>query len=492
MAINEQELNSVEHFVQNELENIIRDRCTRMGSKFNESEKEFLFGLYAGSVKDFKFLRGEKIQILGLCEVLQKIFAEKEKEEFSRHFEPPDDFTIDKGRTFYFSFGLFYGKLPSKQINKPNTDEMEAILLKKAENVFRSYDFKKCHEITKDIVKVIYEEDTIRGEIVCIFCQRTDKMHKIQYDKAGKWNFSNFKKHLAVHENKGKVRNQRSVSGNLDDLQSTHNSIEKCPKKSALHLANELNRCDELNIMEMPIVLEEFGFFYDDKTGDVPESSSIISVLFEQFENQNRQLIDSSLHSHEPKNLLEIKIDNQIMNINIAEIFKDGNCMFAAVMHQLEHFGINSVRHMKSTAELRTKVVSYITEHFDAYRHVLQLRLKCDSEKIDETGKHFLANVLSNNGSWGGSESLIAISTMFNINILVFNEGGSVSFSNGFKPEYNRCIFLAYRKNNKQSGNTHDHYDSIYKIDKQLLFKIATDLGGKMEQVNRLGHIIDI
>lgn len=401
----------------------------------------------------------------------------------------PDDFTIDRSGTFNFSFGVFYGQIPSKHIKNSNTDEKEAILLEKAENVFRLYDLKMYHEISKDIVKVIYQDTSILW-VACIFCPSTEKKHTIQFDKAGKWNFSNFKKHIQVHLNKEKVQNQQSLSGNLDDLQREPNSIEKHLQKSAPQSANELNRYDEMGIMEMPIVLEDFGIYYEDQPGDTLKSSSMISVLFELFESQNRQLIDSSLHSHDPENLLEIKIDNQIMNIKIAKIDRDGNCMFAAVMHQLEYSDINSALHKKSTAELRAKVVSYIMEHFDAYRHVLQVRLKFPSEFIDEKGKHFLANELSSNGTWGGSESLIAMSEMFNINILVFNEGGSFSFSNVFKPEYNRCIFLAYRKSSKQSGNTHDHYDSIYKIDEQLLFGIASDLGGKMEQVNRLSHVI--
>lgn len=105
MNLTENDIVCIEEFVQNELEQRILDRCTRLGSELDENEKESFFGIFAGSTKDFKFLRGERIQILGLAESLRNMFDEKGKEQFSKHFEVPENYKIDKNGTHNFSFG---------------------------------------------------------------------------------------------------------------------------------------------------------------------------------------------------------------------------------------------------------------------------------------------------------------------------------------------------------------------------------------------------
>lgn len=112
----ENEIVCVEEFVRNELEPRMLDRCTRLGTELNANELECFFGIYAGSIKDFKFLRGERIQILGLGESLRTMLTEKGKEEFVKHFEVPDNFIIEKSGTYNFSFGWFYGQKPRKRV----------------------------------------------------------------------------------------------------------------------------------------------------------------------------------------------------------------------------------------------------------------------------------------------------------------------------------------------------------------------------------------
>lgn len=122
-------------------------------------------------------------------------------------------------------------------------------------------------------------------------------------------------------------------------------------------------------------------------------------------------------------------------------------------------------------------MVNHIETNFDAYKHALQQRLNCKEEEIDKLGKEFLANDLTANGIWGGSESLLAITEIFGTNILIFNENGPFYFAAGFKAS----IFLAYRERIKSNGEKeYYHYDSICEIGTDLLFKCATDSGGKM------------
>lgn len=129
----ENDIVCIEEFVQNELEQRILDRCARLGAELDENEKESFFGIYAGSIRDFKFLRGERIQILGLAESLRTMFNEKGKEQFSKHFEVPHNFKINKSGTHNFSFGWFYGKIPRKCVHKSilNIDHLRANLVMK-------------------------------------------------------------------------------------------------------------------------------------------------------------------------------------------------------------------------------------------------------------------------------------------------------------------------------------------------------------------------
>lgn len=70
MNIGDEDISYVEKFVQNELEQLLLDRCVRLGTVLDDNEKECVFGIYAGNIKEFKFLRGERNQILGIAGIL--------------------------------------------------------------------------------------------------------------------------------------------------------------------------------------------------------------------------------------------------------------------------------------------------------------------------------------------------------------------------------------------------------------------------------------
>lgn len=482
MNLTEDDIVHIEEFVQKELEQRMLDRCLRLGTHLDAIEMESFFGIYAGSITEFKFLRGERIQILGLAESLRAKFAELGKERFSKHFEVPTNFKFDKNGTHDFSFGLFYGLKPRKRVAKMvlNADQMKAQLFFKVQSFYQSFELIKNREFTEKMIQIVDLGTSVRADVKCIFCKKADNKHAIQFDKTSGWNLSNFRKHVKNHQKKTKNEKEEPDQNRLESQfgeQSTTNSnmTQLVPKTTETR--NEPKQM--IDIMDMPIVLEEYGIHFEQ------DNRSLTSLMYEQFSTQNLKLIEATMVNNEPKKFMVLIIENRRFTVNVSQIDPDGNCLFAAVTHQLEYAKIKSKSHIDRTAAVRKQVVNHIEAHFDAYKHVIQLRLNCEEKEIAKLGKEFLTDVLSANGTWGASESLLAMVEIFGINILVFNENGPFYFSSGFKPENKRCIFLAYRERfNEKGEKEYYHYDSVCEIETELLFKCAFDLGGKMGTKN--------
>lgn len=467
MRITAADIDSVENFVKNELEQRLKERCTQLGTIMQQNEIEFMFGIYASSPTEFKFLPGERQQILAIAEELQKMYAARGKDEFIKNFDVPTDFQIDKSGTNVFSFGCFFGNKPRKLISKTaqSKTEMHLQLLSKLTTFFRSYELEPKQPITTDIVTLVQLENGWRADVYCVFCPLSvdnsegRKKHCIQCDKTGRWNFSNFKKHMKIH---------------------TATKTEKENVAEASKVENSVADISECTLMETPIVLEEFGFYLEDETALTTNDK-----LYRQFSAQNELLLAATLQNGEHKKFMPLEIDKRCMNINTVDIDADGNCLFSAVIHQLQFVKINSDHHKTQTVALRNQVVSHINNHFDSHKQALKQRLNCKLEEVDELGRKFVSEKLSKNGFWAGTETLIAISNIFEVNILVFEEKGPFYFATCYKSDYNRTIFLAYRRFGTRSNEKKElecnHYDSVCGVDENLLYKCVTDLGTKID-----------
>lgn len=157
MKITEDDITYIENFVKTELELRTLERCAQLGTVLEGNEKEFLFGMYASSIGEFKFLQGESYQILSIVEALQMMYAEKGMDKFAEHFEPPIDFKMDKHETNVFSFGWFYGSKPRKRVHISvlGAQEIQTQLLPKLTQFFHSFKMKPIQPITKDIITIV-------------------------------------------------------------------------------------------------------------------------------------------------------------------------------------------------------------------------------------------------------------------------------------------------------------------------------------------------
>lgn len=375
-------------------------------------------------------------------------------------------------------------------------DNLKANLFTKLTETFQSFALNQIQPITDDIVQVVDLGNGIRGDVVCVLCSKTEKKHSIQYDKTGKWNLANFRKHLKLHVKKEKEeknnKGTEKLVTSMEVLQSTPKiKIEQStPPNIAFEQPKEFSAIDESAIMDMPIYLEDFGIHFEEASAI--QKPSTTNTLYAQFSNQNLRLIKATLINSETKKIMVLKVNNLCMNVNIVGIEADGNCMFGAAIHQLECVKVNSQEHIERTVQLCKQVVNHIETNFEAYKHVIQLRIQYGDDKVDELGKNFLADNLSSNGFWGDSESLMAISDIFDVNILVFRENGPFYFATGFNAEKDRTIFLAYRQLQNGKGElNYNHYESVCEISPELLFKCASELGVKMEKTELLNEYLN-
>lgn len=475
--LQENDIVSIENFVQKELEKKVLDKCKRLGTTLHENEKDYLFGIYADNVKEFKFVPGERTQILGAVESLREIFTETEKRDFIEHFAVPRNFKIDKNGTNFFSFGWFYGKKTLECVE--HTNEMEQNFLVKLKAFFGSFDLETSQLVTEDTFKIVQLKSTVRADVVCIFCNKdsgdsaNQRPHAVQYNKKS-WNFSNLKKHVRL------FHVVEEIGSSSVDSHGTTKSVNKKSKPMTSDSESDVV-LNALKSSETPINLEDFGFYMDEGCF---EKKTTTNALLAQFSAQNERLAETIQKTNETNQFMAINVDGRWMNINIVKIKADGNCLFSTLVHQLEYMQINTNEHKQRSMEIRQEVVRHMENNFDAFKHVLKLRLKCDDADIELHGKRFLTDFLSEDGYWGASESLIAATDIFKVNILVFNEKGPYYFSTRYNPTYDRTIFIAYRaSNDEKTGIIYNHYDSVSGIGKDILLKCAIDLGEKIDTI---------
>lgn len=415
-----------------------------------------------------------------------------DKEMVIKHFAVPENFKIEKAGTHVYSFGWFYGKKPRKRAHKSilNQIELKSDFQSKLEAFFDEFKFERIQSITEDSIKIVQvNPTTTRADVFCVFCEKKTQ-HSVQLDKNGSWNFSNFRKHVklrhvakmkkesdtsSISNSITKVKTENGTKHALNNSPNSHSTPKKVEHENAAKLS------DASDIMEMPIILEDFGIHFEDPD---PSQKPTADVLYAQFSEQNLRLVEATLKNNETQKFMVVNMNNRYMNVKVNKIVGDGNCLFATAVHQIEFVKIGSTEHAKKTALLRQQVVKHIRENFQWYKQVLKGQVDCDDASIDELGKQYLEK-LSGDGFWAGSEALSAIANMHKVNILSFCEKGTYSFTTRFNPNFDRTIFLAYRGYEDEASHqmVYNHYDSICGIEEDLLFNCAMEMGGKMEAV---------
>lgn len=446
--IGETDIEYIENFVRNELEKRLSEICERNGKQIDECEKEFFFGIYASSVNEFKFLRGERIHILAIADILRKLMEKCGLDAFRKEFEPPKTYKISKTGTMQSSIGLLYGEKKRQMLAIPyknmDSNALRTDLFPKLKRLFENLSANQLQPIDEKIISIVTLDNGFRADVLCVFCPVDvlgieAKTHCVQYDKSGNWNMSNLKKHLKRHATNKTNPDTSSPRKNA----APRNSGDQKHGVPIHNSSIKDDQLDESQIMSMPIVCEGNEQSKSNPSSIKQQPLNATHFLYQQFTAQNLKLTRATMTNNETKRFVAVKIDGRTVNLNTIEIKKNGNCLFASMAHQLYFVKTNSKTHDNLTAKLRSDVVQHILKNFDEYKRAIEI----DFGEVDkeEAGKEYISTDLSKHGEWGGSESLLALTNMFKVNILIFRENGPFTFSFGFNRNFDRTVLLAYR-----------------------------------------------
>lgn len=479
----------MQNFVRTELLNILNDKCIRAKKEFDENDMHHFFGNYQASPQNFQILLGERKLVLAAAREINQMNESQSFADYLKFFAVPEKYAISNKNTDKFSVGLYFGKKNRIGMAEiPISNEVMATqVFAKVDPVFSKFidsGLEAVRKITKDIVKIVDFSSGIRADIICVFCAMNDtdiealqKTIAVQYERkrgssSCSWNLANLKKHLQRHlaENSSKQSSQPK----LDDS-------SKQPTQTNLNDSSNASVKLEKNHNE---IADESQSHLDEMVNSIiitlPENEK--GVFFEQMSTQSLRMTQAALENRELKKVMVVMNEDRFHTIDVLEIAPDGNCLLGACVHQIHAKKLKSKEHHDLVAALRKEIVAHISNHFERYARVLKFRIEEEYEckygkrpnNVDETQcKAYVGEYLSQPGNWVGAESLMAISELYQTNIIGFNEKETYYFATGYNASYSRFIFIAYRKN---SNGDYYHYDSVCGINPELMYKCVNDL----------------
>lgn len=480
----------VEAFVRTEMLNLILMQSANTSNSddvvtVDKNEMIEHFGeLYALKPNEFRFQPGDRKFIKLMHETITSAIEKKGRKRAMQHFG-------------YRKEAPQMKKMKCNEIglrNTTNSDNEQSMKSKLIELISSKL---KAFGVRKDLIDTFNESfvtvesigsDTVRGSVMCVVCdseiERAKKKKPYNVfcrNKSGRlsWVVSNFIKHLR-----------------------THPDLKECKQKK---------KCQSEVEMFLPADLNESSI--DDDASFLTNTSELMNMKFgaAEMDSIEKKLNDEiSKQMIKAWNVATIHGDNVEYNISctdpksgtrisfeVATTIGNGDCMFSAAAHQIYGKKINSEEHKKLTIDLRASVVKYIQENyadfvFDIRGHVAELLDNFGQypdrdvhglgtiADIDDAGKRFLNECLKIPGCWAGAESLKAIHFVHNVDIIVLNENGPISYYNSSNEQPNRTIILAYRLS--EDPEKRNHYDSVCNIQSDGIYQLANIISKRLNQ----------
>lgn len=478
-TIGDEEIKYVEEYTQNEIPKLILLNQDET-DLFTQQQQKIFFGMFASDPKKFEYTLGNKKFI--------KLIVKSVKDAISNTENRKDGLALfnKKTKTSWWKdlcrtpLGLFYGDVTlglnsisstngrkKKKIGNGTIDvhELKNNLFNKTNEILKKYKsikLKPLRDFTEDSVTVeILNGVSVKGEISCNFCDANSlvKNVKLFYQKtniSGYWVTSNLKKHFSNHH-----------ISNIHDMNSNHERDDS-----------------HLDDFELPIIAEDGNTSIELKIEPVFINENAEDILFSQMSKQNIAMVNSTLTNEE--RILDFHVKMELDNINVPRVIKicrirgDGSCLFGSLSHQLYHLKINSTKHQLQTKTLRQESVDHIRLNLTRFLPYLKGRVieQCDKSNInvkdinmEEECAKFLSNSLPQYTTYGGTESILALSEIYKTNIVTITDDGSCHLCHRFDFSYERTVCIAYRNN--------IHYDSVVEIDAETLSEFAQKMTTK-------------
>lgn len=396
-----------------------------------------------------------------------------------------------------------------QHVDSKQIDMLKERLYERVCKCLEIYSAHRCIEIElyalidRSIVDVQMDKTSqqIYGTIVCIICreknERKNKPKRVYYDgESESWIISNFQTHLK----RGHKLKPLKTESQLDDVKFDFENHIKPISMSDEKNGGLISMSDEQNGGKID---EKSDKSQSDSCYIVEESYEIVSVetnddnaktdqedwLYTQLSHQITGMIEAVLSNGDMEERVSIQITENTIYLTVARIPGNGNCLFGAVAHQLYRHSIHSEEHKTATNAIRAEVVEHILkpENFSSYEFALQDRVY-DMKKPNEIQNMtsecelYVRNVLSRDGSWGGHESIQAISDMYRINIVIFNEADSCVLQTNNQDTFERTIAIAYRlAYNAQGEIQRNHYDSVSDMESNDVWAASNFLMQRMK-----------
>lgn len=237
---------------------------------------------------------------------------------------------------------------------------------------------------------------------------------------------------------------------------------------------------------------EELGSSYQFYADTVEKTDeSLQETIYKQISAHILLTVENSDNNDETRKPMSFTCGKKGSCLQVAAIKKNGNCMYSSVVHQLHFSDLRTKQHLNLSIQLRTEITEYISKDISKFSHDLKNRIYEEDPNTKIVNKveqcqQFVDNVLSIDGKMGGTESLRAMYSLYEKNILIINENGDFYFIDYYNDSYG-IIILAYRLS--KTKDKRDHYDSVVSIEPDDIFTIAeilakkiTDKTAKMEQ----------
>lgn len=470
--ITDEDVNLIEKFVREDLNDLLEKHQSR---ELNLEEKSAFFGIYAGCPEKFNFLGSRKL----IRQMVQHVQSKLQDSPncFEQSEEPPNKKRkyLPKG-TVQTSIGLVFGN--SKVLQSTNSqaqpenshDSMTASLFRKAKQLFQTYEEDAMlatgnpfPAFSEKMINVNFNEvNDIKAIVTCQFCERESKVYLKRSGTGFSWTLSNLKTHI---KNCLKIKKPTRAQG--DEHECDTSGIEIVPLGKVPHKNRNSNKAKNEALTTVELKIEPNISSKHDVAKDDSESD-LDGDIFTQISHQNIKMTNTAAKHKEIKKRCKVDVDGTEY-IDVCVVNGDGNCAFSVIAHQMFHAKVNSPEHVEQTQKLRADVVQYIKQHLSLFTHEIKGRLYEQDKNTDEFDAdcdQFLEE-LSQEGFYGGNESLKAIILLHKINIMIFNENGPCYFVYRFKLENEITVMMAFRGSG--SNTKRDHYDSVIGIKNETL-----------------------
>lgn len=475
-AITDDEILKAERFVREKTLSILQKN---MNESINEGEncevliddeqlRDYFGDLYAQDTTSFKFEAGDVLLIKELVDYVKQVADRNGKNTGLRHFTNEKVSMPKKSRA-----------LKSNAVVLVDHQRLKMDLEQKVSKCIQLHvpGIKlNSFNIEQVAVELFTEGEKVYGDIICNVCnaenKKNQKPKRVYYNLrkggSGSWVMSNFVTHLIK---------MHPASTQSNDMECPVAEIVEMD--AANNLACNENESEANGNENASVIFVDDGMSRDiNKTiRDDPD------ILFKQLSSQITGTMATVLKNGDEKENINFCLGKSPRELTVAKIPKDGSCLFGSLAHQLWNYKIKSRKHLDATKKLRADVVEHILnpQNYSSFEFHLKDRVYENKNANEITNittecKLFARHVLSKQKTWGGIETLLAVSELYSTNIVVFNEDGVCTKYKRNDCTHGRSIAVAHRFGlnvNANNEQIRDHFDSVSNIGSADLLEVV-------------------